>query len=508
MSGPVPTRRRLLKSGAVTLAAGGLLGTAAAHDDHGGSPVPEALVGGFQVRPFGPVRLPTALKFGPGDDLYVASIPRSGYEHLVLPEDVADEVRSATGGNATVERLHVEFTPAGPVVTDTTTVVTGFDLPLGLAFDGDGALYVADNRQDVDSDQVTRTKATVSRVADVDGSGEPEVVIDGIPSGPIHDANHVELGPDGRLHLAVGSTSCNGQNYAREILPYTGSILRVDVDDVVGSPAVLHWTDESGDPIEPDAAAWDNVNRQIAQHPVNEDFNDKVEVVARGFRNIFGVSFGPDDVLYTGMNGSQGPASQDVFYRLDEIDAEGVPDGNDDRRLDAFAGVPHYGFPYALNFADEEDGGVGRETQGFQLAPNPVYDGTGAEIDPADYVGAEALMGWHVCATGLDFPTEGQFAFPEDVHGDAYIAECGSYEAGTTVDRTVAAGDTRNTGHKVTRVDLAADGSVQGYQDWLTGLSSPTDVEFGPEGAMYVADLDNGVLVAHPAPGSDGIQVL
>jgi glucose/arabinose dehydrogenase len=489
------TRRQLLRSGAAVAGSAGLVGAATARTAPGSS-AQEAIVGGYAIREFAPVRLPAGMTVGPDGDLYVTSLSSSGYEDLVLPENLADVVKDLTRGNATVERVELTYTPGGPVAMNLTTVVDGLEFPLGVAFDDDGALYVTDNRLGIEGR--SREKATVYRVAAVDGSGEKEPVIDGLPSGPIHDANHIEFGPEGRMHIALGSTSCNGKNHDVEIHPYTGSILRVEVDDVVDDPAVLHWVDETGDPIESAAPDWDNVNRRIAQHTRNEAFNDTVEVVARGFRNIFGLAFGPDDVPHTGMNGSQIPASQDVFYRLDEIGETDVADGDASRRLGQFAGVPHYGFPYALNFVAGDGDGVGRNTSEFGLEPNPTYDDDPVDIDPTDYADAEGLMGWHVCATGLDFPTEGQFAFPAEYHTDAYIAECGPYEAQTTVDRTMASGDTANTGRKVTRVNLADDGSVEGYQDWLTGFSSPTDVQFGPEGELYIADLDNGIFVAQP----------
>lgn len=495
------TRRGLLTSGALAIGTAGLIGTASAHGGRDAM-VPEAIVGGYRLREFAPVRLPTALTFGPDGDLYVASIPRSGFEHLFLPGEAADQVRAASGGNGTVDRIHVTNTPAGPVATDTTTVATDLDFPLGIAVDDtDSTLYVADNRRPIDGDDVSRRKAIVFRVASLDGTGEREAIVDGIPSGPIHDTNHMAFGPDGDLHIAVGSSTCNGKNYGvQEILPYTGSILRVDLATVIDDQAVLHWVDENGDAITSDSAEWDNVNRQIAQHPLNDDFNDKVDVIARGFRNIFGLAFDHGGVLHTGMNGSQGPASQDVFYRLDEIGGSDVPDGDDSRRIDTFAGIPHYGFPYAMNYTEGKDGGSGRETSAIELRANPVYADDPVDIQPGDYISGDALMGWHVCTTGLDFPTEGRYGFPEGLHDDVYIAECGAYEPRRTLEKTLSGHDTDNTGHKVTRVNLADDGSVEGYQDWLTGFSSPTDVTFGPEGAMYIADLDNGVFVAHPTP--------
>jgi glucose/arabinose dehydrogenase len=491
------TRRQLLRTGAVAAGATGLVGTASAHGDRDAM-AQEALVGGYGVREFAPIRLPTAMTFGPEGDLYVASIPRSGYEDLVLPPDAADQVKSATGGNGTVERVGVENTPAGPVATGTTTVASGLDFPLGVAVN-DSELYVSDNRRRING--VDRLKATIFR-APADGAGEKRKIIDGIPSGPIHDANHMEFGPDGRLHIAVGSSTCNGQNYGvQEIHPYTGSILRITPGDVTGNPAELYWTDGNDAPILSDSSGWDNVDREIAAHPRNDDFNEKVDIVARGFRNIFGIAFDSDGVPHTGMNGSQGPASQDVFYRLDELGSGNLSTGNPNRVIDEFEDAPHYGFPYTLNFTEGDEEGSGREAENIELRPNPVYDDS-RDIDPADYVPGDALMGWHVCATGLDFPTEGQYAFPEEVSGDAYIAECGAYEARRTVEKTRQGHDTDNTGHKVTRVKLNDDGSIEGYQDWLAGFSSPTDVTFGPEGAMYIADLDNGVFVAQPTPAT------
>lgn len=497
------SRRQILKSVAGTAGAAGLSGAASAAENS--RLTQEALLDGYIVRPLLPVRLPTSMAFGPGDgdsqDLYVASSPRSGYEDQVLPPGIADAVTGLVSGGGTVERLHLTFTPAGPVATQTTTVVEGLEFPIGVGFDNDGTLYVSDNRRPIDVDGVSRQKATHFYVEALDGSGEKAPIVDGLPSGPIHDANDIELGPDGKLYLAVGSTSCNGVNYDREIPPYTGSILRVDPDELKDDPARLYWADEDGNAIENDAAEWDNVNRQIALHPRNEAFNEKVEVVARGFRNIYGLAFN-EGVLHTGRNGAQNPATQDTFYRLDEIGQADVPDGNDELRPDEFSGIPHYGFPYMMNFAEGMGEGDGRNIEGVELKTNPRYEDANVEFSADDYIAADATMGWHVCATGLDFPNEGDFAFPESVQSDAYIAECGAYSLQDAVDGTVRAGDTRNTGRKVTRVDINDEGEIKGYQDWLTGFRSPTDVTFGPEGAMYIADIDAGLYVAYPSVDS------
>lgn len=475
---PDITRRRLLKSGSIALGTPGLLGTASGHDD-GAHPVPE-VAEGFRIRPFAPLRLPTALAFGPGadgtPDLYATSIPRSGYE-----PSAANEV-----GAGLVWRVRVEYTATGPVATDVTTAVDGLNVPLGIAF-RDGEMYVADKHSNAN---VPRENGVVYHVAN-DGSTAP--ILDGLPLGA-HDTNHIEVGPDGRLYVANGSSTCNGQSLGpQEVHPYNGSILAVDPQARKDDPADLEWVDENGDPIEPHAPE-PHVNTAIATHPVNDDFNSKVEVMAQGFRNIFGIAFSPDGTAYTGMNGSQNPASQDVFYRLDAF--------GEDHALATGEFGPDYGFPFFLNRTKGEGEGTGGET-GDQvvLEPNSVYaDIADAPTDPADYVAGDGLMGWHVCATGLDFPTGGQFAFPTEWTGDAFIGECGAFEVQKALQRTVESRDTRNTGHKVTHVYTDASGQPTAFRDFVTGLSLPTDVQFGPRGAMYIADADFGVYVVQPAP--------
>jgi len=227
-------------------------------------------------------------------------------------------------------------------------------------------------------------------------------------------------------------------------------------------------------------------------------------VVARGFRNVFGLTFGPDGELYTGRNGSQNPASQDTFYRLDEIGRSGVPSGNDSRRLSEFDDVPHYGFPYVFNRAAGEGTGTGGETgDDVVLRTNPQYEDTDLDIDPSDYMPADGLMGWHVCAVGLDFPREGRYAFPEKYHGDPYIGECGAFEAQNSVERSAESRDTRNTGRKVTHVYTNDEQQPTRFQDFFDGFSLITDVQFGPEGAMYITDADYGVFVAQPTPATE-----
>lgn len=383
--------------------------------------VPEVATG-FAVQPLAPAPVPTALAFGPGDG------DGPDLYATLLPGQVA--------------RIALAWTPAGPVATGLGFVAEGFGQPLGLVFDAAGALYVADSHPGAESG---RTDGRVTRIAP---DGAERVVVDGLPNGR-HNTNHLRFGPDGRLYVTNGNSNDNGvQGGVPDVFPYSGALLSVDAAEVAASPAVLHWDDEQGNniPLE-----------QIAAHPRNADFNAKVGVLATGFRNVFGVAFSPAGVAYTGMNGADDPPSQDALYR--------ITPGTD------------YGYPFCYN--EGPPGGVGAQVS---VVANPVFN------DPARCAGREpatALLGWHTCATGLDFPSAGPFAFPADMGADVFVGECAFFFAeGTVLTEPV----THNLSHKVVRVVLDAQGHATEVRDFLFPLALPTDVLFGPDGAMYVAD--------------------
>lgn len=258
--------------------------------------------------------------------------------------------------------------------------------------------------------------------------------------------------------------------------PYSGAILAVDVDELDDDPAVLRWFDGNGERIAP---------ADVAEHPVNDDFDGKVDVVAHGFRNVYGLAFDGDDVLHVAMNGSDDPAGPDAFYRLDELeDGEGVD----------------YRYPYCF-----DEGDVGATGGDVGLRSNPaapdhdchVFEGIDSlddpECDEDEHPTADAILGWHACAMGLDFPSEGRAASPDRFLTDAFVGECGTYSPLSSGERTLESTDGRNTGHSVAHVGIdGGDGS--GVRDFLTGLSLPTDVHFGPRGGGDVRRGSGGRL--------------
>lgn len=112
--------------------------------------------------------------------------------------------------------------------------------------------------------------------------GEPEVVLDGIPNGFIHDGGRLEFGPDGYLYASTGETG--EPELAPDLDSLGGKILRITPD---GDPA-------PGNP-DPDSPIW-----------------------TRGHRNVQGLAFDDRDRLWASEFGDQ------TFDELNLIEA-----GND-----------------------------------------------------------------------------------------------------------------------------------------------------------------------------------
>ena len=117
---------------------------------------------------------------------------------------------------------------------------------LGVAvsptFDDDHLLYFYEST--VDDNRIVR--------ATFDGGllAEPEVVLDGIPAGPIHDGGRLAFGPDGYLYASTGETG-DGP-LAQDLSSLAGKILRITPD---GDPA-------PGNP-DPESPVWSYGHRNV-----------------------------------------------------------------------------------------------------------------------------------------------------------------------------------------------------------------------------------------------------
>jgi glucose/arabinose dehydrogenase/plastocyanin len=430
--------------------------------------VPE-VAEGFTISELAPSTAPTVLAFGPGDtggpDVYAAMLTGS------------------------VERYHLEWTPLGPVVEDVSTAADGFEQPLGVAFDDEGDMLVADHTPAGESDNAEAADRPLGKVVHVDAvTGETDDVVVGLPAGQ-HHTNHIRFGPDGLLYLPNGNPNDHGNGTGEnDVFPYSGAFLAVDVngvddqlpDTTPSDPAILHWQDESGDPI---------ADEDVVDHPRNEAFADQVRVFAHGFRNVFGIAFAPSDLpfageAFTAMNGADDPASQDAFYRI-------TPGAN-------------HGFPFCYNEGDP--GATGDAIDLVQAPDTPNPDRTCDGLP-----GADALMGWHTCTTGLGLPSNGangpttrgpvgfDFSFEGAFEQSAFVGECSQFFADSWIDAQASSFSTHSNSHKVARVALDDTGEATQVRDFVTGLALPTDVQFGPDGAMYVADAGAIYRVA-PVP--------
>ncbi len=90
----------------------------------------------------------------------------------------------------------------------------------------------------------------VRATLDDDSLGEPEVVLDGIPNGFIHDGGRLAFGPEGFLYVSTGETGVGELSQDRASL--AGKILRITPD---GRPA-------PGNP-EPDSPLWSFGHRNV-----------------------------------------------------------------------------------------------------------------------------------------------------------------------------------------------------------------------------------------------------
>jgi glucose/arabinose dehydrogenase len=177
------------------------------------------------------------------------------------------------------------------------------------------------------------------------------------------------------------------------------------------------------------------------------------------------------------MNGADSPDSQDLVFK--------IAPGTD------------YGFPFCFN--EGPPGGVGAQVH---VVPNPRFNDAArcAAVPPAT-----ALDGWHTCTTGIDIPrgplapAAGAFEFPAPYSNSAYVGECGPFYPDALAPHIVADPTTapHDVGHKVRRIVLDDQGNAVEVRDFLNLLALPTDVRFGPDGAMYVADVE-GVLRVFP----------
>ena len=386
--------------------------------------MPRPLEPGFYVVPYAATGgTPSSLAFGPdtregqdGERLYVAD--NAGGDILVIDDN------SGVGSSPEV-------------------FAQGFRGPLGVVARDDGSVYVADAESGREGPFGLRSYGRVWRVIDTDADGVADkqyVVLKDLPNGR-HNTNGMAFGPDGMLYVTNGNSTDDGvEGGESEVLPWSGSLVRVDPD---------------------------------AKNVSITDLPKRKALVATGWRNVYDVAFSPIDpsLAFIPMNGvddaRQGSTGENpVDPNLEDSDDSLFATDIDDRRIDDF------GFPSCL-FNESRQGSL----EPYEN-PNPdVIDKFGPCSN--DTPQPVSSFGLHTSSDGLAFQVTDNWG--ADHHNDLFVAEWGSLFGAPA-------------GHDVIRVQLDESGRKVVSQSSFLELDLPLDVTFDAAGVMYVADFSGQIF--------------
>lgn len=392
--------------------------------------------------------------------------------------------------------------------------VTGLAAPTMVAFDDHGRMLIAESGYDdggaskvsrvepdgartvlaeIPADQRPLTAVgfhdgavfvvAADQVATISESGTLQPIITGLAGLGDHQADQLAFAGD-KLYLSIGTMTNSGvvgpDNAVFGWLkdPSRQGLHDIPCEDVTLSGAEFESDDPIGDRDTVRTGAYSAFGTPGSAGSVvpadtkcngailraNLDGSD-LEVVAWGFRNPYGLEVGPDGAVYATMHGFDARGSRpienawDCFYRVEEGAWYGWPD-----------------FACDVPVPDPRFSPPGGPQPGFVLATHP------SDAPPA----AIAKFDPHDAANGFAFSP----GAPWGPATDAFVALFGDFTPATgTVDRP--------QGVKVVRVDTTTGaiedflGNVVGGEaskHGLGGLEHPSDVTFGPDGAMYVAD--------------------
>jgi glucose/arabinose dehydrogenase/plastocyanin len=224
----------------------------------------------------------------------------------------------------------------------------GFRNPLGIAFDDDGTMFVADSHPSSRPDRTTDGRVWAVAPS---GAHAKRVVVDGLPNGR-HNTNGMVV-HGGRLLIANGNSTDDGVAGGDPEEPLSGTVFSVPVG-----------------------------MRGLRIPPPPAPLPPPVTLVASGMRNIYDVAIRPGTgEAWMTMNGldAQEPFGEDLLLR--------APIGGP---------VEDFGFPGCVHASNP-----------FRVAQNRNPDVTdmcdGTEVPPA------ALLGLHTSADGLAFGPGGRW---------------------------------------------------------------------------------------------------
>jgi|SoiMethySBSTD1v2_1073268.scaffolds.fasta_scaffold09931_7 glucose/arabinose dehydrogenase len=356
----------------------------------------------------------------------------------------------------------------------------------GVAFHG-GAFYVAEGGT-----------GRGGRIVRIGRDGSITSLVTGLPTLGDHHTNGPLIGPDGKLYFSTG-TATNSAVVGEDNAQFGWLKRHPEFHDVPCQDVVLTGVNfKTPNPLTPDeddsasTGAFSKFgDKTAAQQVITGKVpcsgavmrvaldGGPIELVAWGFRNPFGLAFGPDRKLYVTDNGYDDRGSRpvfgagDVLWQVQPGTWFGWPDFSEAHPIfeDPVWG-DHYRVP-------------GKDTPPRLLARHPSRPPPATAIFPV-----------HASADGLDFSRSAAFGYP----GQAFVALFG--------DEAPATGKTLEpVGFKVVRVDVTngviADFAVNrakhkgpASKSGGSGLERPVAVRFDPSGrSLYVVDF--GVLTHH-----------
>jgi len=316
----------------------------------------------------------------------------------------------------------------------------------------------------------------------IKADGTRRNILTGLPSMGDNKNSQVVFGSDGKMYFGQGSATNSGvvglDNFWVLQYPYFHDFPAEDIK-LIGqnfvsynllsySPNDYAFTGafrSFGLPNRPNATVYGSLRPTSCIYRADID-GSNLEVYAWGITYPYGVNFDRFNRLYTTNNGYDDRGSRPIKDALDEflLIEQGV-----------WYGFPDYtaGLPVTLPQFKPD---VGPQPE-FLMAEHPMFP-------PKPLTMIEPHSG----VRGFDFNYNSNFG----PYGDAYIAESGSISPVTTAGYPLP-----GVGRRIVRIDMNT-GSTSVFAINRSGLGAsftggggferPWDVEFGPNGAMYVLD--------------------